>query len=86
MKKSIRKILRNTNKFIKYAGSELVEVELLLHFCITFRVAAIPLNKSIALANLYENVLKKLYKIIGGLHEDLQYDYQKQLEKLNQKN
>src|SRR5580658_3309068 len=32
-KKTIRKILRITNKHIRYTGSRQVEVELLIHFC-----------------------------------------------------
>ena len=81
-KKSIRKILRSTNKFIKYTGSITVEVELLLHFCISIKDSGIRIQKSVALVNLYTNQLKKLMKAIALLHEDLQYDYQKQLEKL----
>src|SRR5688572_3325854 len=31
-KKSLRKILRNANKFIRYSGDEVVETEVLLHY------------------------------------------------------
>src|SRR5271156_2180391 len=33
VKKSVRKILRRTNKHIQYMGSKIAEVELLLFFC-----------------------------------------------------
>src|ERR1700722_4075453 len=33
VKKSIRKILRRTNKHIQYTGSKMAEVQLLLFFC-----------------------------------------------------
>ena len=33
VKKSLRKILRNTNKYIKYSGSAQTETELLIYFC-----------------------------------------------------
>ena len=36
-KKSIRKILRNANKFIKYSGLKQTEVELLMHFCLKMK-------------------------------------------------
>ncbi len=81
-KKSVRKILRTTNKFIKYTGSCIVEVELLIHFCSTFKNAGVPIYKSVALVNLYNSQLKKIKLVIADLHEDLQYDYQKNLEKL----
>lgn len=82
IKKSIRKILRNINKFIRYAASDTVEVELLIHFCETFKSNDIPVKKSVALMNLYEGQLKKLNKSILLLHEDLQYDFVKRLEKI----
>lgn len=81
-KKSIRKILRITNKYIRYSGSAIVEVELLIHFCTTARDSGIKINKSTALVNLYNNQVKKINKAIISLHEDLQFDYQKQLDNL----
>ena len=37
---------------------------------------------SIQLTNLYEQQLKKIAKVVAGLHEDLQYDYERQLQLL----
>lgn len=81
-KKSLRKILRTTTKYIRYTGSKQAEVELLLYFCQTLINAAIPIHKSTALVNLYQFQLKKIAKVIETLHEDLQYDYLKELKKL----
>ena len=79
-KKSFRKILRYTNKYIKYTSSKQAQVELLIHYCINLKSSGISIRKSTALTNLYNMQLKKIYKEIGSLHEDLQYDYIKQLE------
>ena len=84
-KKSIRKILRTTGKYIKYTASKEMEIELLLHFCDTLNSSGIPFQKSTALANLYQAQLKKVSKIISALHEDLQYDYRKMLKQLEEK-
>ena len=81
-KKSLRKILRNTAKHIRYSASKQAEVELLLHFCKTLKHSGIPLKNSIVLNNLYQFQLKKVAKVIATLHEDLQYDYLKELNKL----
>ena len=81
-KKSVRKILRSVNKFIRYAASPMLEVELLIHFCASFKLNKIPVNKSIALFNLYEGQVKKIIKTILLLHEDLQYDYMKRINGL----
>ena len=42
-KKSIRKILRSTNKFIRYSMKKQTEVELLLHFCRRLKDSSIPI-------------------------------------------
>ena len=81
-KKSLRKILRNTAKHIRYTASKQAEVELLLHFCQTLKHSGIPLKNSTVLNNLYQFQLKKVAKVIATLHEDLQYDYLKELSQL----
>jgi len=82
-KKSLRKILRSTVKHIRHAGSSTAEVELLLHYCSTLKHSSIPFHKSTALLNLYQSQLKKISKSIATMHEDLQYDYLKELKKLD---
>ncbi|NTW31138.1 MAG: hypothetical protein HGB12_00630 [Bacteroidetes bacterium] len=82
IKKSIRKILRNTNKYIKYSGSPQTETELLIYFCKKIKDSKIPLNTSTALSNLYQNQIRKINIAVAKLHEDLQYDYKKEIEVL----
>ena len=81
-KKSIRKIVRTTNKFIRYSGQKQTEVELLIHFCKCLKKSGIPMNKSISLRNIYDRQIQKTRKTISSLHEDLQYDYGVEIESL----
>jgi hypothetical protein len=81
-KKSLRKILRITNKYIRYTGDKVVETELLLHYCTLLQQSRIPYHKSTALVKLYLGQLKKIETSISALHEDLQYDYRRQVEAL----
>jgi uncharacterized protein YqgV (UPF0045/DUF77 family) len=81
-KKSFRKILRTVNKYIRHTASAEAEVALLLHYCEKLKSSGINLSKTAALKNLYEGQLKKIKAAIQTLHEDLQFDYQKQLEAL----
>lgn len=81
-KKSLRKILRGTNKYIRYTGDKVVETELLLHYCTLFHGSRIPYHKSTALVKLYQGQLKKINTAIAALHEDLQYDYERQVAAL----
>ncbi|MCP4460073.1 MAG: hypothetical protein GY816_18925 [Cytophagales bacterium] len=81
-KKGLRKILRNLNKNIRYSGNKQTEVELLLHFCQVLKKSSIDISRSVQLTNLYDRQIQKIMKALTGLHEDLQADYQYELEKL----
>jgi hypothetical protein len=82
IKKSLRKILRTISKYIRFTGSKIVEVQLLLYFCRKIKESGIKIHKTVALTNLYEAQLKKIKKALQGLHEDLQYDYSRELDEL----
>jgi gas vesicle protein len=85
VKKSLRKILRTVNRQIKYSASKEIEIDLLLHFCTSYKGLKIPAHKSTALANLYQGQIKKIRAAIATLHEDLQYEYQRQADRLDDK-
>ncbi|GAC1452498.1 MAG: hypothetical protein NVSMB7_15210 [Chitinophagaceae bacterium] len=81
-KKTLRKILRITGKHIRYTGSKQAEAELLIYFCRKMKGSGIRFGNSIVLMNLYQSQLKKINAAIAGFHEDLQYDYIKEIKKL----
>lgn len=81
-KKSLRKVLRITTRQIRYTSSPQAEVELLTYFLSKIRQSDIPIDKHPVLTNLYEGQLKKVRAAIATLHEDLQYDYEKELKNL----
>lgn len=82
VKKSLRKILRLINRYSKYSDETQTGIDLLIYFCKKIKDAAIPIHKSTALVNLYEGQIKKIRKELATMHEDLQYDYLKELETL----
>jgi len=82
IKKSVRKILRNIKKYARYSLKKETEVELLLHFCTVLKDFKPSMSKNVTLLNIYERQIALIKKIVSGLHEDLQYDYQVQLEAL----
>ncbi|MCK9410839.1 MAG: hypothetical protein M0Q53_00965 [Prolixibacteraceae bacterium] len=81
-KKGIRKILGMANKQIKYSGSKLTEVVILIHFCKKLRRSGITLPANSALGNLYWRQVQKIKKALATLHEDLQFDYEEELKLL----
>ena len=82
VKKSLRKILRSINKFIRFSGKKETEVELRIYFCTIVKSSGIDINKSQALINIYEGQLKKINETIETLHEDLQFDFLQELNHL----
>lgn len=83
-KKGLRKILRNANKHIRYSSSKTVEVEVLLHFCTSFKGIKASWQKTSALESLYASQLKKIRAALEAMHEDLQYDYRRSLSRLEE--
>ncbi len=83
IRKSIRKILKNTRKYIRYSQKKQTEVELLLHFCTRLKSLSPPIDRNASLMNLYNRQIDTIIKKVSVLHEDLQYDYGIELSKLN---
>jgi hypothetical protein len=81
-KKTIRKVLRTTSKYIKYSGSRQTEAELLIFFCKKLKSQNIPMHTNISLSNLYQRQIQKIKKALATMHEDLQYDYGEELKAL----
>lgn len=82
IRKRVRKILKNTRKYIRYSKKKETEVELLLHFCAGLKRLSPPIQRNTALMNLYNRQIDTVIKKISGLHEDLQYDYSIEVSEL----
>ena len=82
MKKTIRKILRQIRVYSRYSNKKSTEVELLLYFCEQLNELRPSIHRNRTLSNLYQRQILALKKKISILHEDLQYDYNLQLEAL----
>ena len=75
IRKSVRKILKNTRKYIRYSQKKQTEVDLLLYFCTRLKKLSPPIERNTALMNLYNRQIDTVVKKVSLLHEDLQYDY-----------
>ncbi len=83
IKKSVRKILRNVKKYIRYSKKKETEIELLVHFCLTLKNAKPSIESNTTLMNLYTRQVNIIHKGISALHEDQQFDYEQEIEALN---
>jgi len=82
IRKSVRKILKNTRKYIRYSQKKQTEVDLLLYFCTRLKRLSPPIERNAALMNLYNRQIDTIIKKVSLLHEDLQYDYGVELDEL----
>lgn len=82
VKKSLRKMLRTAAKYTRYSGDAAVETELLLHFCRLVNSMDRNVTGNTVVINILQNQYKKIRSAIASMHEDLQYEYLKELEAL----
>jgi hypothetical protein len=82
VKKGLRKTLRLISKYSKYISDKGSSAELHIYYCQQLKLSGIPYHKSQMLINLYDQQLKKIRSLVSDLHEDLQYDYLRDLENL----
>lgn len=76
IKKSLRKILKNTKQAIRYSNNKSTEVELLCYFCKKMRTEKIPMQSSLILRNIYATQLRLAESALSKLHEDFKIDFQ----------
>lgn len=79
-KKTIRKILRTTKKHIRFSKKPATEISLLLHFCRKMQEFRPSIHQNIVLSNLYDRQIELIRRKLPKLHEDLQWDFGKELE------
>jgi hypothetical protein len=82
IKKSVRKVLRNTKKYIRYSKKKETEVELLLYFCEVLKQMKPSYKRNTVLINLLDRQISIVKNKVSAMHEDLQYDYEREIEKI----
>jgi hypothetical protein len=82
IKKSVRKILRTIKKYVRYSKKKETEIELLLYFCKKLKEFSPSIRRNTVLQNIFNREILSIEKKLLFLHEDLQYDYNLELDKL----
>lgn len=82
IKKTVRKVLNITNKYIRYSAKKQTEAELLIYFCKSLLDRKIPVKRSRILRNIYDRQIIRISKALGTLHEDIQFDYEDDLNNI----
>lgn len=82
VQKNVRRIQRNVKKYIRYSKLKETEVELLIYFSVKLKALIPTIGRSSVLQNIFERQVDVLSKKVTALHEDLQFDYERELEEL----
>ena len=80
VKKSIRTILNHTKKYIRYSQNKETELELLIYFCQKLKSFQPSIHRNRKVETIYLRLIQECKKKTSLLHEDLQYDYYRELE------
>lgn len=83
-KKTLRKVLRTTNKYIKFSGLKETEIELRIYFCKKIKSSRLNYQYNRVVFNMYTNQIKRINKVLSMLHEDIQFDYEEEVQALIQ--
>lgn len=81
-KKSLRKILRYLDRFIKYSGKKETEVEMRIYFCTLMKDSWLPIKRSQVLKNIYDRQIVKIEKAMDKIHEDIRFDFMESFQEI----
>ena len=70
------------DKCLRYSGNKETEVQVRIHFCRSLLASDTPFHKYPVMNNMYLGQLKKIKKAVATFHEDIQYDWNLQLEEI----
>ncbi len=84
IRKSLRTILKNTKKYIRYSQKKETEVELLIYFCEKMKNFSPSIHHNRRIENIFIRLIETIDKKILFLHEDLQFDYKIELDELTE--
>lgn len=80
--KTLRKILRNLSRQAKYVANTELELDMLLWFCTNYLQYVDLKTNNKSLQNILLRQFQKMEKLSKKLHEDLQFDYQQESDKI----
>lgn len=84
-KKTIRKALKITRQYIKFSDNKITEIDLMVHFCRELIECEHDVQSHPFLYGLLERQTNQIAKKLEKLHEDIQLDYQSDMEEFRLK-
>lgn len=81
-KKAAQGIRRKLNKYLKFSKEKAVQVDLIVFFCGMLVEYGYLKHRHPVIDNLYGMQVSKVERLLGQMHEDLQFDYQDKVREI----
>ena len=81
-KKSAQAIRRKLNKYLKFTKDKPTQIELISFFCEMLYEYGYLMYRHPVIENLYLLQVGKVERLLGQMHEDLQFDYRDKVKEL----
>lgn len=81
-KKSAQGIRRKLNKFLKFTKDKATQIELIVFFCQMLFEYGFLSHRHPVIENLFLMQVGKIERLMGQMHEDLQYDFQNKVKEV----
>jgi hypothetical protein len=81
-KKSAQAIRRKLNKYLKFTKDKPTQIDLISFFCEMLYEYGYLMYRHPVIENLYLLQVGKVERLIGQMHEDLQFDYRDKIREL----
>jgi len=79
-KKTLRKLIRNMDKCLRFSGIKETELQVRLHFCRVLKSSKIPYKQSRVMTNMFVGQLKKIFRITEKLPSEIYQEYASEIE------
>jgi len=81
-KKTLRKVIRWMDKWLRFSGIKETELQVRLHFCASLKSSDTPFLRHKVMTNMYVGQLKKIHKALETLHPDARCEYRADVDSL----
>ncbi len=81
-RKTVRKVIRWMDKWLRFSGNKETEAQVRIHFCHALHNSKTPYEETTAMHNMYLGQIKKVHKAIEKMHADLRFDFRQQMQGL----
>ena len=79
-KKTLRKVVRKANKYVKFSDVDQTDLEIRMHLCLLMCNSGIKFHGSKVIMNIYKGQVLKIEKTFSKMHEDLRHDFKREYD------